>query len=207
MFFLGALFMQRVLGYSAVEVGLGFLPVAVAIGTFSLGFSARLITRFGARTVLLPGLTFIVLALAWFARVPADADYAVDILPSTLLMGIGGGLSFPSLMTLAMSGATPRDSGLASGLVNTSQQVGGALGLAILATLSTSRTDSLLADGVNEASALTSGYQLAFGIGAGFVVAAIVLAITVLQPATAAQPEPAHEGDLRHSEAILVDGD
>lgn len=206
MFFLGALFMQRVLDYSAVEVGLGFLPVALAIGTFSLGFSARLITRFGARAVLLPGLTFIVIALAWFARVPTDANYVVDILPSTLLMGIGGGLSFPALMTLAMSGATPRDSGLASGLVNTSQQVGGALGLAILATLSTTRTDSLLADGASEASALTDGYQLAFGIGAAFVFAAIILAATVLRSEAAAQQELLASGELQPAEAVVMDG-
>src|SRR5919106_2547255 len=129
MFFLGALYLQRVLGYGTIEVGLAFLFVALAIGAFSLGLSAWLITRFGGRATLLPGLVLVVAGLAWFARVPVDATYLSDLLPAMLLLGIGAGLAFPSLMTLAMSGATRSDSGLASGLVNTTQQVGGALGL------------------------------------------------------------------------------
>jgi MFS family permease len=189
MFFLGSLYLQRVLGYGPVAIGLAFLPVALAIGTLSLGFSARLITRFGARAVLLPGLTLAVAGLVLLTRAPVDGRYAVDILPSMLLLGIGAGLSFPALMTLAMSGATPSDSGLASGLVNTTQQVGGALGLAVLATLATSRTDRLLAGGASIASGLTGGYHLAFGIGAGLVAVAIVLAATVLRPEAAAQTE------------------
>jgi MFS family permease len=111
-----------------------------------------------------------------------DASYMSEILPAMLLLGVGAGLSFPSLMTLAMSGVAPSDSGLASGLVNTTQQVGGALGLAVIATLSTSRTDRLLARGASTASALTGGYHLAFGIGAGLVAAAAVLAATLLRP-------------------------
>jgi EmrB/QacA subfamily drug resistance transporter len=182
MFFLGALFMQRVLGYSAIEVGLAFLPVAVAIGGLSAGLSARLILRFGARATLLPGLVSIALGLVLFQRAPVDADYLTDLFPVMLLLGIGGGLSFPSLMTLAMSGATPADSGLASGLVNTTQQVGGALGLAVLATLSTTRSGDLVADGASTASALTSGYHLAFVIGAGLVVSAVALTATLLGP-------------------------
>ena len=189
MFFLGALYMQRVLGYGPTDVGLAFLPVAVVIGTLSLGFSERLNTRFGARTVLLLGLSLGVLGLSLLTRAPTDAAYIIDILPATTLLGVGAGLSFPALMTLAMSGATPSDSGLASGLVNTTQQVGGALGLSILATLATTRTDGMLADGVGDASALTSGYHLAFGVGAGFVAAAIALAATVLRRETAAQAE------------------
>jgi MFS family permease len=117
-----------------------------------------------------------------FTRVRVDADYVSGILPAMLLLGVGAGLSFPSLMTLAMSGVAPSDSGLASGLVNTTQQVGGALGLAVIATLSTSRTDGLLADGASTASALTGGYHLAFGIGAGLVAFAAVLAATLLRP-------------------------
>ena len=133
MFFLGVLFMQRVLGYSAIGTGVAFLPVSLAIGIFSLGFSARLNNRFGAKATLLPGLTMVALALIWLTRVPVGASYLTDLLPSMLLLGVGAGLSFPSLMTLAMSGATESDSGLASGLVNTTMQVGGALGLAVLA--------------------------------------------------------------------------
>jgi EmrB/QacA subfamily drug resistance transporter len=183
MFFLGALYLQRVLGFDALEVGLAFLPVTVIIGTLSLGFSARLNMRFGPRATLLPGLGLIAAGLALFARAPVDATYLTDILPAMILLGTGAGLSFPSLMTLAMSGATRSDSGLASGLVNTTLQVGGALGLAVLATLSTTRTDSLVAGGASVDSALTSGFHLAFLVGAGLVVAAIGVALTVLQPA------------------------
>ncbi|MBI2760294.1 MAG: DHA2 family efflux MFS transporter permease subunit [Chloroflexi bacterium] len=194
MFFLGSLYLQRVLDYGPVEIGLAFLPVAVAIGTLSLGFSARLIMRFGARAVLLPSLTLAAAGLILLSRAPVGGSYAVDILPAMLLLGAGAGLSFPALMTLAMSGATPEDSGLASGLVNTTQQVGGALGLAVLATLSTSRTDSLLAQGESTASALTSGYHLAFGIGAALLAAAILLTGAVLRPA------PSPEADLADDE-------
>jgi len=186
MFFLGALYLQRVLGYDALEVGLAFLPVAVLIGTLSLGFSARLIMRFGARATLLPGLALIVAGLALFAVAPVDADYLTEVLPSMVLLGVGAGLSFPSLMTMAMSGATPSESGLASGLVNTTQQVGGALGLAVLATLSTTRTDELLARGDSTASALTDGYHLAFTIAAGLVAVGVVVALSVLRPASPA---------------------
>jgi EmrB/QacA subfamily drug resistance transporter len=181
MFFLSVLYLQRVLGYDAIETGVAFLPVSVLIGVLSLGFSARLNMRFGARTTLIPALVLLVAALALFARVPVDGTYVVDLLPSMVLFGVGAGLAFPSLMTLAMSGATRSDAGLASGLVNTSLQVGGALGLAILATLATSRTEDLLADGASRASALTDGYQLAFIVAAGLVAVAVVIALTVLR--------------------------
>ncbi len=147
MFFLGALYLQRVLGYDAIEVGLAFLPVALSIGILSATVAPWLIVRHGGRAALLPGLALMAAGLAYFQRLPLDATYAVDLFPSMLLLGLGAGLSFPALMTLAMSAATPEDSGLASGLVNTTQQVGGALGLAVLATLSTTRTESLLAQG------------------------------------------------------------
>jgi EmrB/QacA subfamily drug resistance transporter len=193
MFFLGSLYMQRVLGYDAIEIGLAFLPVSLGIGVLSLGFSARLGMRFGQRPVLLAGLVAIAAGLVLFSQVPVDGDYVSDMLPAMLLFGVGAGVAFPALMTLAMSSATPADSGLLSGLVNTTQQVGGALGLAILATLATSRTDGLVEDGGSTASALTSGYTLAFGIGAGFVVAAIAIAVAVLRPAPATVSEPAIE--------------
>jgi len=186
MFFLGAIYLQRVLGYDALEVGLAFLPVAVIIGALSLGFSARLNMRFGARATLVPGLVLIVAGLLLFARAPVNADYLTELLPVMVLLGTGAGLCFPSLMTLAMSGATPSDAGLASGLVNTAAQVGGALGLAILATLSTSRSETLTAQGQSTADALTGGYHLAFWIAAGLVVAAAVVALVVVEPAARA---------------------
>ena len=189
MFFLGALYLERVLGYSALEIGLAFLPVALLIGVLSLGFSARLNMRFGARATLLPGLVFVLAGLALFSRAPVDAEYLTDLLPSMVLLGIGAGLSFPSLMTLAMSGATQDDAGLASGLVNTSLQVGGALGLAVLATLSDSRTEDLRAAGDSVTEALTGGYQLAFVIGAALVAVAIAVAFTVLRPESEAAAE------------------
>jgi EmrB/QacA subfamily drug resistance transporter len=190
MFFMGSLYMQRVLGYDALHVGLGFLPVAVAIGTLSVGFSARLSARFGERPVLGAGLVLILVGLVLFTRAPVDGSYPVDLLPVMLPLGVGAGLSFPTLMALAMSGATSEDAGLASGLVNTTAQVGGALGLAVLATLSTSRTASLLAGGTPPQAALTSGFHLAFGIGAALVLAAIVLTATVLRPVAQGQAVP-----------------
>jgi EmrB/QacA subfamily drug resistance transporter len=189
MFFLGVLYLQDVLGYDAIETGVAFLPVSLTIGVLSLGFSARLNMRFGARATLLPGLVLIVAGLALFARAPVDGTYVVDVLPVMLLLGVGAGLCFPSLMTLAMSGATQSDSGLASGLVNTSLQVGGALGLAVLATLSSTRTENLLADGESRAEALTGGYHLAFFVAAGLVTLAVVAAATVLQPSAAVEEE------------------
>jgi EmrB/QacA subfamily drug resistance transporter len=182
-FFMGVLYLQRVLGFDAIETGLAFLPVSVLIGALSLGVSGRLNARFGARATLLAGLTLIVAGLAYFARVPTNGDYVVDVLPVMLLLGTGAGLSFPALMTLAMSGVTPSESGLASGLVNTSLQVGGAIGLAVLATLATSRSDTLLGAGEPTAAALTSGYHLAFIVGAGLVAVALLVAATVLRPA------------------------
>ena len=182
MFFLGSLYMERVLGYDPLEIGLAFLPVALAIGILSLGFSERLVMRFGAKPVLLVGQVLIVAGLVLFALSPVHSSYLGDLLAPMLLLGVGAGLSFPSLMGLAMSSATAQDSGLASGLVNTSLQVGGALGLAVLATLSSTRTDNLLASGSSPDAALTSGFHLAFWIGAGLVTAAIAVTTMVLRP-------------------------
>jgi EmrB/QacA subfamily drug resistance transporter len=193
-FFMGVLYLQRVLGFDAIETGLAFLPVSVLIGVLSLGVSGRLTARFGARATLLAGLTLIVAGLAYFARVPTNGDYVVDVLPVMLLLGTGAGLSFPALMTLAMSGVTPSESGLASGLVNTSLQVGGAVGLAVLATLATSRSDTLLGAGEPTPAALTSGYHLAFIVGAGLVAVALLVAATVLRPAAIVVEEGYEEG-------------
>jgi hypothetical protein len=181
MFFLGALYLGRVLEYSPLEVGLAFLPTTLVMGTLSLGFSEKLIMRFGPKTTLIPGVSAVVVALLLFARTPVDGDYLTDLLPPFLLIGAGVGTAFPAIMTMAMSGATPEDSGLASGLVNTSMQVGGSIGLAVLATLSADRTKSLEADGIAEAAALNSGYHLAYLVGAGLAAIAVLIAIFVLR--------------------------
>jgi EmrB/QacA subfamily drug resistance transporter len=181
MFFLGVLFMQHVLGYTSIGTGVAFLPVSLGIGVLSLGFSARLNFRFGPKAVLQAGLVMLAAGLAWMVRAPVGATYAVDLLPSMLLLGVGAGLSFPALMTLAMSGATPGESGLASGLVNTTVQVGGALGLAVLATLSTTRTAHLAATGTGRAEALTGGYHLAWIISAAIAVGCVAIATPLLR--------------------------
>ena len=191
MFFLAVLYLQRVLGFDALATGVAFLPVSLAIGALSLGFSPRLNLRFGARAVLVPGMTLVALGLAWLTRAPVDGSYAVDVLPAMLLLGVGAGLSFPALMTLAMSGASDADAGLASGLVNTTMQVGGALGIAVLATLSSSRTDSLRAAGSDAAHALTGGYHLAFTVSAVLVAAGAVIAATVLRREARAREDAA----------------
>jgi EmrB/QacA subfamily drug resistance transporter len=191
MFFLGALYLQRVLGYSALEVGLAYLPLTIVMGTMSFRFTGQLNLRFGPEATLLPAMVFVIVALLLFARTPVDATYAIDIAPAMVLLGVGAGLAFPSLMTLAMSGATPSDSGLASGLVNTSVQVGGAIGLAVLATLATERTEVALADGESTAAALNSGYHVAYLVAAGLVVVAIAVALSTLRsPVAEAAPEP-----------------
>jgi EmrB/QacA subfamily drug resistance transporter len=188
MFFLGSLYLRRILGYDPLRIGLAFLPVAVAMGALSVRYTDRLVMRFGARTTMFPGLALIAAGLAVFALAPAGGGgYVSHIFPVALLVGTGAGLSFPALMTLAMSGATPQDAGLASGLVNTAGQVGGALGLSVLATVSASRSSTLIAQHHPAAVALTDGYHLALWIACGLVVAAIVAAAAVLRP----QPAPA----------------
>ena len=189
LFFLGALYLQLILGYDALEVGLAFLPATLVMGTLSLGFTDKLTMRFGPVNVLIAGLFFLIAAMLLFARTPVDGNYWIDLLPLMLLFGAGAGVSFPALMMLAMSGATPQDAGLASGLVNTTAQVGGAIGLALLATLATDRTEGLRADGESVAAALNGGYHLAYLVGAILTAVAIVVAVTVLR---SRRPEPAH---------------
>ena len=196
MFFMGSLYMQQVLGYDALEIGLAFLPTTLAMGIMSIRFSDRLINRFGPKNVLIPGLTLIGIGLALFTNTPVDGVYLENVLPPMLLLGIGAGMSFTALMTLAMSGATQEDAGLASGLVNTTAQVGAALGLAVLATLSATRTENLIAGGTSEPEALVSGWHLAFWIGAALVAVAIaVAAIVVEAPDEAPGHVEAPEGD------------
>nr|BFD91872.1 MFS transporter [Kitasatospora sp. Xyl93] len=177
-----ALHMQNVLGYGAAATGLAMLPAAVAIGAVSLLLSARLSARFGERRVLLAGLALLVGALGLLTRLPADADYAVHLLPTMLLIG-GGGLVLSTLAVLGMSGAGPADAGTASGLFNTTQQIGGALGVAVLTTLADGRTAALSAAGQPATEALADGFRLAFAVAAGLLATALLLAATVLRPA------------------------
>src|SRR3989441_8538994 len=167
MFFLGSLDLERILHYRPLAIGLAFLPVAVAMGSLSIGVSARLIMRFGARSVLMAGQVMIAAALVLLALGPMNSDYLRDWSFPLLLLGVGGGLAFPALAILAMADATPNDSGLTSGLLNTSAQIGGALGLAALATLSTDRTGELMAKGQTVAAALSGGYHFPWAVGGG----------------------------------------
>jgi MFS family permease len=184
-FFLGALYLQRILGYDALQTGLAFLPVTLIMGTLSVRYSEPLITRYGARNLVVAGLGFIGAALVVFAQAPVDGGY-LQVLPVMVLMGLGAGLCFPALMGLAMSGATPADAGLSSGLINTTAQVGGALGLAVLATLSSSH-----AGAHPTPVTLTAGYHLAFWIAAALTAVAMVIALTVLS-----QPKAASVGHI-----------
>ena len=180
-FFMGSLYLQRVLHFGPMAIGLAFLPVAVTMGGLSADGTARLIMRFGSERVLLAGGVLVGLALILLVRTPQNSDYLRDLLLPMVLMGIGGGLAFPSLAMLAMADVAPEDSGLASGLLNTTAQVGGALGLAVLATVSTSHTSSLLAAGQTTlGAALSSGYHLAWAVGAAFVLVALALSTTLL---------------------------
>src|SRR4051794_20725901 len=190
MFFLGALYMQRILGYDALEVGLAFLPATIVMGTTSLRYSDRIAMRFGARPTLIASLVCIGAGLLLFTRTPVDGNYLTDIAPAMVLIGLGNGLGFPALMTLSMAGATPSDSGLASGLVNTSVQVGGAIGLATLATLASERTASLRAEGQTLNLALNSGFHLAYLIGAVLVGVAFAIAVGVIR--SDAEPHAHH---------------
>jgi EmrB/QacA subfamily drug resistance transporter len=182
MFFLGVLYLQEILGYGPLKTGLAFLPTTIVMGALSVRYSERLIVKVGPSGTLLPGLLMIAAGLALFARVPVDGSYLVDVLPSAVLIGAGAGVCFPALMALAMSGATAEDAGLASGLVNTSAQVGAAVGLAVLATLSATRTEHLLETGESAAQAMVGGYRLAMLVGAGFVAVAAVIGAAVFRP-------------------------
>ena len=200
LFFLGSLYLEKVLGYDPLEIGLAFLPTTLIMGVLSFRYTEPLITRFGARKALLTGLVLVTIGLALFTQAPVDGSYVANVLPPLVLLGIGIGVSFPSLMTIAMSGATREDAGLASGLVNTTAQVGGALGLAVLATLSTTRSNNLIAEGQSNAAALTSGYHLAFLIGAILLAAAFVVGITVLQPTESAAHAAGEPGEEQRAE-------
>lgn len=174
------LYFQQVLRYGPAAAGLALFPAAAVIGTVSLGFSARLASRFGQRTVLLAGLVLIVAGFGVLARIPVHGGYLVHVLPALLVFGLGGGLTLPALASLAMSAATEGDAGLTSGLFNTTQQVGAALGVAVLSTLAAARTASLRSGGLDRASALTGGYRLAVAIAACLTMAATIMAAGAL---------------------------
>jgi EmrB/QacA subfamily drug resistance transporter len=185
-FFLAALYLQLVLGYSPLEVGLAFLPANLIMGAFSLGLSAKAVMRFGIRTPLAAGMLLVATGLALFARAPVGGDFLVDVLPATVVLGLGVGLAFNPVLLAATSGVPHSEAGLVSGVVNTCFMMGGALGLAVLAGIAGSRTDSLAGDG--RLAALTGGYHAAFLAGAAFALLAAVLARTLLREA---EPAPA----------------
>jgi MFS family permease len=195
-FFLGALYLQQVLGYDALEVGLAFLPSTLVMGTLSLGVAGRLAVRFGPQRVLVPSLAFIAAGLLLFTQSPVDGSYVEHVLPMAVLLGVGAGLATPALMMLAMADATPSDAGLASGLVNTTTQVGGAIGLAVLATLAADRTHGEVAQGASEAAALNSGFHLAYLVAAALVLVAVAIAAVVLRTSNGDQRSEVREPAL-----------
>jgi EmrB/QacA subfamily drug resistance transporter len=176
-------YMQRVLGYGPAAAGVAMLPAAVVIAVLSVGVSARLNARFGPRAMLAGGLVPVAAGLALLVRVPVSGGYPAYLLPTMLLVG-GFGLAFPAMITLAMSAASASDAGVTSGLVNTTQQVGAALGVAVLSTLAAARTGSQVAGGTATLEALTAGYRLAFGVGAGLAIAALLVAVVAFLPPT-----------------------
>jgi EmrB/QacA subfamily drug resistance transporter len=180
-FFLSALYLQLVLGYSPLEVGFAYLPSTVVWGAVSLFLSDKLVLRYGLKTPIVLGLSCFSIGILLFARAPVDGSFAVDVLPAMLLQGFGAGIAFNPLLLAAMGDVAPEESGLASGVVNTSFMMGGALGLAVLASIAASRTDSLLASGEGQLAALNGGYHLAFIVAAAFAVAAVVIGATLLR--------------------------
>jgi EmrB/QacA subfamily drug resistance transporter len=196
-FFLSALYLQLVLGYSPLEVGLAFLPGNLVMGALSVAVSARLVMRYGVRLPLSAGLGFAAVGLLLFARAPVDGNFVVDVLPSMIFLGIGAGIAFNPVLFAAMSDVQPTEAGLASGIVNTAFMMGGALGLAVLASLAASRTETLTADGEPFLEALTGGYHAAFLVGALFAAAAAAIGGLFLRtrgaPEHAVEEVPAYE--------------
>ena len=204
-FFIGTLYLQQVLGYDALGVGLAFLPSTVVMGAMSLRFAAPITARLGMRTTVIIGLALIVTGLLLFARTPVQGSYLANVLPATILFGAGAGLSVPPLTRLAMSAATPDDAGLASGLMNTTIQVGGAIGLSVLATLAAGRTDAMTQRDVATTVALNTGYHLAYLVAAALATVAVIVAARGLRPitdaATALDEGPADSADPKFATA------
>jgi MFS family permease len=180
-FFLAALYLQLVLGYSPLEVGLAFLPSTLIMGAFSIGLSAKLVMRYGIRRPLGAGLGLASIGLLLFVRAPVDGNYVTDVLPSMVLLGFGAGMAFNPMLLAAMGDVGPSEAGLASGVVNTAFMMGGALGLAILASIAASRTDSLTSSGESATDALLGGYHLAFLVGAIFAISAATIGAVFLR--------------------------
>jgi EmrB/QacA subfamily drug resistance transporter len=199
-FFLSALYLQLVLGYSPLQVGLAFLPANLIMALLSLGLSAKLVLRFGIRTPLATGLLLAAAGLALFARAPVEGTFVVDVVPSMILLGLGAGMALNPVLLAAMSDVEPSEAGLASGVVNTSFMMGGALGLAILASLAASRSETLLATGENQLAALTGGYHVAFLVGAVLAAVAALLGAALLRKgagsAATVHDQPAEEEPL-----------
>jgi EmrB/QacA subfamily drug resistance transporter len=185
-FFMSALYLQLVLGYNPLHVGLAFLPSNLIMGAFSLGLSAKLVMRFGHRLPLAAGLLLAAVGLVLFARAPVGGSFVVDVLPSMILLGFGAGIAFNPMLLAAMSDVSPSEAGLASGFINTSFMMGGALGLAILASIATSHTNSLIAGGSSRLAALTGGYHVAFLVGALFALVAAIVGGLIIRTRTAA---------------------
>jgi len=200
-FFMSALYLQLVLGYSPLQVGLAFLPANLIMGALSIGLSAKLVMRFGFRKPLAVGLSLASIGLLLFVRAPVDGTFLVDVLPSMILLGIGAGMAFNPVLLAAMSDVEPSESGLASGLVNTSFMMGGALGLAVLASVAASRSHNLRLGGADELSALAGGYHLAFLLGAVFAAAGAVIGGTLLRQAPLAAGEHAGHAGAPAAEA------
>ena len=189
MFYLLSLYMQQVLGYSALKTGLAYLAVALTV-IAAAGMSQALVTRLGVKPVLASGLLLLALGLAYFSQVSADGSYVGDLLPGFLLIGVGMGFSFVPVSIAALAGITPSEAGLASGLINTYQQIGGALGLAILVTVATSRTEDLLATGTARPDALTDGFSIAFWVGVAFALVSLLATLVVIRRRDLAELDP-----------------
>jgi MFS family permease len=189
-FFMSALYLQLVLGYSPLRVGLAFLPANLIMGVLSVGVSARLVMRFGFKKPLAAGLSVAAVGLVLFARAPVGGHFLTDVFPSMILLGVGAGIAFNPVLLAAMSDVAPQESGLASGVVNTAFMMGGALGLAVLASLATSRTDTLRADGNGPLASLVGGYHLAFIVGAMFAAGGAALGATLLRAGQQAAVAP-----------------
>jgi EmrB/QacA subfamily drug resistance transporter len=188
-FFLSALYLQLVLGYTPLQVGLAFLPANLIMGALSIGVSAKLVMRYGIRRPLAIGLGLAAIGLALFARAPVGGHFTVDVLASMILLGVGAGIAFNPVLLAAMSDVEPSEAGLASGIVNTAFMMGGALGLAVLASIAAARTDSLTAAGASKLEALVGGYHTAFLVGAAFAMAAAVIGATLIRTSPAVAPE------------------
>jgi MFS family permease len=198
-FFISALYMQIVLRYEPMEVGLAFLPANLIMAAFSVGLSAKIVMRFGIRWPLAAGLLIAAVGLLLFARAPVQGDFVVDVLPAMLLLGLGAGVAFNPVLLAAMSDVAPSESGLASGVVNTSFMMGGALGLAVLASLAAARTNDLIASGADSIAALSAGYRIAFALGCACAVAGAVIGAAVIRT----RMQPAHSAGEAGESAVV----